>query len=123
MSERFQTFAEFWPFYVGEHRLPSCRTVHYIGSFAAPATLAWVIATGSWLFLPLVLVAGYGPAWVGHFIIEKNRPATFTYPVWSLMGDYKMLGLAMRGRMADEVTRLYGSSSPSKDAPLLVDAA
>jgi hypothetical protein len=123
MSEqRLQTFAEFWPFYVGEHRLPSCRAVHYVGSFAAPATLLWVIATASWAFLPLVLVAGYGPAWVGHFVIEKNRPATFTYPVWSLLGDYKMLGLALRGKMADEVSRLYGSASPSKDAPLLADA-
>lgn len=123
MSEkRIGTFAEFWPFYVGEHRLPSCRAVHYIGSFAAPATLAWVIATGSWAFLPVVLVAGYGPAWVGHFIIEKNRPATFTYPVWSLLGDYKMLSYFLRGKMAAEVTRLYGSSSPSKDAPLIADA-
>jgi len=123
MSEqRIQTFEAFWPFYVGEHRLPLSRALHYIGSFAAPSTLVWVIATGNWAFFPLVLVAGYGPAWVGHFILEKNRPATFKYPLFSIRGDYKMLGLALRGKMADEVTRLYGSAHPAPDAPLLADA-
>ena len=122
MSEkRIETFTEFWPFYVGEHRLPLCRAVHYIGSFAAPATLSFVVMSGRLSLLPLVLVAGYGPAWVGHFIIEKNRPATFTYPVWSLLADYKMLGLFLRGKMAAEVTRLYGNPSPSKDAPRVTD--
>jgi len=108
MSDRYQSFAEFWPFYVGEHRMPRCRGVHYLGSFAAPVTLFWVVVTGSWLFLPLVLIAGYGPAWVGHFLIEKNRPATFQYPLWSLMADYKMLGLALRGKMADEAREIVG---------------
>lgn len=118
MAEKtIQSFEEFWPYYVGEHRLPSCRAVHYVGSLLAPAVLIAIIATGSWAWLPIILVAGYGPAWVGHFIIEKNRPATFTYPVWSLRGDYKMLGLALRGKMADEVTRLYGSPAPAPDAP------
>lgn len=118
MAEKtIKSFEEFWPYYVGEHRLPSCRAVHYVGSLLAPSVLVAIIATGSWAWLPIILVAGYGPAWVGHFIIEKNRPATFTYPVWSLMGDYKMLGLALRGKMADEVTRLYGSPSPAPDAP------
>lgn len=118
MAEKtIKSFEEFWPYYVGEHRLPSCRAVHYVGSLLAPSVLIAIIVTGSWAWLPIILVAGYGPAWVGHFIIEKNRPATFTYPVWSLMGDYKMLGLALRGKMADEVTRLYGSPSPAPDAP------
>ena len=119
MTDRIQSFEAFWPYYVGEHRSPTCRAVHYVGSVAAPATLLSVLATGSWLALPLVLLAGYGPAWFGHFIIEKNRPATFTYPLWSLRGDFKMLSFAIRGKMADEVTRLYGSVHPSKDAPLL----
>ena len=123
MTERIQSFEAFWPYYVGEHRSPVCRAVHYVGSLLAPATLLSVLSTGSWTALPLVLLAGYGPAWFGHFIIEKNRPATFTYPVWSLRGDFKMLGLALRGRMADEVTRLYGSVHPPKDAPLLVRTA
>ena len=118
MSERIATFEEFWPFYVGEHRSPLGRGLHYVGSIAAPLTLVALIASGAWLALPAVLVAGYGPAWFAHFVVEKNRPATFTYPRWSLVADYKMLGLALRGRMADEVTRLYGSPHPSKDAPL-----
>lgn len=118
-DERIQSFEAFWPYYVGEHRLPSCRVAHYLGSVAAPVMLITALALQLWWLVLLFPVAGYGPAWVGHFIIEKNRPATFTYPVWSLIADYKMLGLALRGKMADEVTRLYGSPSPAKDAPLL----
>jgi len=118
-DERIQSFEAFWPYYVGEHRLPSCRGVHYLGSIAAPSVLIAALVTQTWWLAVLFPVFGYGPAWVGHFIIEKNRPATFTYPVWSLMADYKMLGLAVRGKMAAEVTRLYGSPRPAPDAPLL----
>ena len=122
-EERIQTFEAFWPFYVGEHRLPVCRGLHYIGSLLAPTVLVTAIVTQNWWLLLLVAVAGYGPAWIAHFGLEKNRPATFTYPVWSLLADYKMLGLAVRGRMAKEVTRLYGSPHPAPDAPLLDRAA
>ena len=122
MTDKLPTFEAFWPYYLGEHRMPACRGVHYVGSLAAPLTLVAALTTGNLWLLLLIPICGYGPARVGHFIIEKNRPATFTYPVWSLLGDYKMLGLALRGKMADEVTRLYGSASPHKDAPLPADA-
>lgn len=116
--ERIGTFAEFWPYYVGEHRLPACRALHYVGSsLAILSTAAAIYTRNGWLVL-LALVMGYGPAWVAHFFIEHNRPATFKYPLWSLASDFKMFGLALRGKMAAEVTRLYGSPAPSRDAPL-----
>ncbi|MEM7160011.1 MAG: DUF962 domain-containing protein [Myxococcota bacterium] len=120
MSEtRIQSFAEFWPYYIGEHRLPVCRGLHYFGTTTAMATAIAAVVTATpllWILVPLV---GYGPAWIGHFFLEKNRPATFKYPLWSLMSDFKMLSLAARGKMGDEVVRLYGSRSPSANAPLL----
>lgn len=116
---RIQSFAEFWPYYVGEHRSPLCRGLHYFGTSVALTTAGVAAVTGTpWLVLA-ALVLGYGPAWVGHFFIEHNRPATFKYPRWSLLSDFKMLGLAVRGKMGDEVVRLYGSRAPASEAPLL----
>ena len=107
MSEkRFQSFEEFWPFYVGEHSKPTCRTLHFVGTHMGLLHLAGVAATGSPWFILTGLVNAYGFAWVGHFFIEKNRPATFKYPLWSLRGDFRMLGLMWRGRMTDEVNRV-----------------
>jgi hypothetical protein len=119
MSEqRIGSFEEFWPYYVGEHRSPVCRGLHYLGTSLALLTVAYAILRAHPALAALSLVVGYGPAWIGHFFIERNRPATFKYPRWSLMSDFKMLGLALRGKMADEVTRLYGSPAPAPDAPL-----
>lgn len=118
-DERISSFAEFWPYYVGEHRSPTCRGLHYFGTTMALSTAATAAIVGpAWLFA-IAFVAGYGPAWVAHFFIEHNRPATFKYPLWSLLSDFKMLGLAARGKMGEEVVRLYGSRAPSAEAPLL----
>jgi hypothetical protein len=117
---RIQSFAEFWPYYIGEHRSPVCRGLHYFGTSFALLTVLTAVVTGTGWLAPLALVFGYGPAWVGHFFVENNRPASFKYPLWSLMSDFKMLGLALRGRMGDEVVRLYGSRAPAPEAPLLV---
>jgi hypothetical protein len=88
-ANRFQSFAEFYPFYLGEHADPRCRALHYVGTTLTFALLIMaVIITPLWLLA--IPVAGYGFAWVAHFFIEKNKPATFTYPWWSLIGDYKM---------------------------------
>lgn len=116
---RIQSFAEFWPYYVGEHRSPVCRGLHYMGTGLALCTAATAAVTATGWLVVVALVLGYGPAWVGHFFIEHNRPATFKYPLWSLLSDFKMLGLAVRGKMGDEVVRLYGSRAPAADAPLL----
>lgn len=118
VSGRIRSYEEFWPYYVGEHRRPLCRALHYLGTTVALTVVGAAVFTKTpWLAL-VALVCGYGPAWIGHFFVEQNRPATFKYPLWSLISDFKMLGLAVRGKMADEVTRLYGSPSPAADAPL-----
>ena len=96
---RFTSFREFFPFYLGEHADPRNRMLHYIGTSAAILLLVLTLTVGPWWLIFFLGPVGYGPAWVGHFIIEKNRPATFTYPLWSLMGDFVMLGLFLTGRL------------------------
>ena len=96
---RFKSFSEFWPYYLGEHSHPATRVLHYLGSLAALFLALTLIAIGKWWLFPLGLIPGYAFAWAAHFFIEKNRPATFTYPLWSFMGDWKMLSLMLIGRL------------------------
>jgi hypothetical protein len=103
MAERITTLREFWPFYVGEHQQPLNRTLHFIGSTLVLAVLATAIASGRPLWLAAAPLCGYGFAWVGHFFVEKNRPATFKYPLFSLLCDWVMYVKILTGRMNDEV--------------------
>jgi hypothetical protein len=103
MKKRFQSFEEFWPFYVSEHSKKLTRDFHFVGTSAALACLAGGLLTPNRWLIPLSLVAGYGPAWFSHFFIEKNRPATWTYPTWSLAADLLMWGKMIAGTMDDEV--------------------
>jgi hypothetical protein len=118
-SPRIDSFADFWPHYVGAHRKPANRALHYVGTTCALGCIAGAVITQTPLLLLAAPVVGYGPAWIGHFVLEGNRPATFGYARYSLMADFKMLSLALQGKMAAEVTRLFGSPTPSRDAPLL----
>lgn len=102
-DERFRSFSEFWPFYVAEHSRGGTRLLHLVGTSVALGTLIYLIASGRWWLFPLAFVPGYGAAWIGHFFIEKNRPATFTYPLWSFIGDYKMIAMMLAGRMSNEI--------------------
>ena len=88
--ERYTSYKDFFPFYLKEHSKRNTRILHYFGTFGYLGLLASLIITQNYAFLPLILLAGYGPAWIGHFFIEKNKPATFKYPVYSLMGDFLM---------------------------------
>jgi hypothetical protein len=106
MSDRIKTFEEFWPYYVREHSKKSTRVLHFAGTTAAVATLGYALVARRPALIPLALVAGYGPAWISHFFIEKNRPATFKYPLWSLLSDFKMLGKMAKGTMDAEVERV-----------------
>ena len=103
------TFEEFWPFYVGEHRNPICRVLHYVGTSVGYSIGAVAILTLNPALIPVALVAGYAPAWIGHFFIEKNKPASFKYPLWSFRGDFRMLTYALTGRMGKEFARLEKS--------------
>ena len=98
-------YRAFWPTYVGEHRAPAARRLHFAGTSLALGCLALGVVWEPWL-LACAAIAGYGPAWAGHFFIERNRPATFRHPVYSLIGDLHMYGLMWAGRMGKEVERL-----------------
>ncbi|MFB4394300.1 MULTISPECIES: Mpo1-like protein [unclassified Pseudomonas] len=97
---QFRSFAEFYPYYLGEHANPTCRRLHFVGTALVIALLAYTIASGKWLLLLAVPLAGYGFAWVGHFFFERNRPATFTHPLYSLIGDFAMFRDVLLGRIS-----------------------
>nr|WP_273250995.1 Mpo1-like protein [Marinobacter psychrophilus] len=95
----FHSFTEFYPFYLNEHRNRTCRRLHFIGSSLVLAAIVWVAVSGNLLWLLALPVIGYGFAWVGHFGYEKNRPATFRHPLYSLMGDWVMFKDMLTGRI------------------------
>ena len=105
MEQRLDSFEAFWPHYLREHARPATRAVHVAGSWAAAAVLFTGVVTGRWWLALLAVVIGYGAAWVSHLFIERNRPATFTYPLWSLRGDMRMAWLAATGRLGAELRR------------------
>jgi hypothetical protein len=107
MSEQeINSFEEFWPFYVEEHSKSATRSLHFAGTAMSLVCVVALAATRNWKWLPLALVPGYAAAWVGHFMVEKNRPATFKYPLWSFIADQKMFGLMLTGKMDEEIERL-----------------
>lgn len=89
-TTRFNSFAEFYPYYLSEHQNLTCRRLHFIGSTLILALIAYVVITEQWMWLWFIPVLGYGFAWVGHFFFEHNKPATFKYPLYSLLGDWVM---------------------------------
>lgn len=90
-EKRYQTFKRFYPFYLSQHQNKVCRVLHYVGSCIALLILSYALITQQYKFIFLALVSGYLFAWIGHFFFEKNRPATFTYPWYSFIGDWRML--------------------------------
>ena len=109
MADRIATFQEFWPFYVRQHARPLTRGLHYLGTAGLFATTAAALATRRFGLLALLPVVGYGFAWAAHFFVEKNRPATFTYPLWSLGADFVMFAKMLRGQMRTEARRLLAA--------------
>lgn len=113
MSDRYTSFEEFWPFYVREHGKKLTRTMHFVGTTAAMGCLAAAVLTRRPALAAVALVAGYGPAWTSHFFVEKNRPATFKYPLWSLLADFRMWGKIAAGTMDAEVERVTSEARSS----------
>jgi hypothetical protein len=104
-EKRIATYKAFWPFYVGEHQSKLNRNLHFLGSSLALLCILFGLLFSAWFFLAAPF-AGYAFAWAGHFFVEKNRPATFQYPLWSLIADYQMFLFMCMGRMDREVKRM-----------------
>jgi hypothetical protein len=98
-AKRFNSFEEFYPFYLGEHSNKTCRRLHIIGTFQAIIQIIRFVLTGNPICLLQGLIAAYAFAWVGHFFFEKNRPATFQYPLYSFMGDWRMFFDTVTGKL------------------------
>lgn len=113
-SDRIESFEKFWPFYVREHQKKTTRVLHFIGTTAAVATLGLAVIKRKPSLVAAALVVGYGPAWIGHFFVEKNRPATFKYPLWSLLSDFRMWGKMASGTMDAEVERVLRYETPAE---------
>ncbi len=101
-----KTYAEFWDFYVLEHSKPATRYFHFIGTTLGIVMLIWFLRSGAYLYIPLCFAVGYAFAWFSHFFIEGNKPATFKYPLWSFISDYKMMFYMLIGKMDAEVERV-----------------
>lgn len=95
----FNSFDAFYPHYLSEHGNRVCRRLHFIGSTLVIAVVLVALVTGQLRWLWLAPVAGYGFAWIGHYVFEKNRPATFKHPLYSLLGDWVMYGQMWRGKV------------------------
>ncbi len=116
MSNRIQTYAEFWPFYLREHSSPWTRRIHVLGTTVAVVVAIHAVATGDLGRLWLPFVIGYGFAWPSHLLIEKNRPATFKYPAWSFVSDFKMAYLFWMRRLDPELAKAGVKPSDRKAA-------
>jgi len=117
--ERIQSFEEFWEFYVKEHARPLNRTLHFIGSSCALACLTGA-ALGHLYLLPAAPLVGYGFAWFGHFFVEKNKPASFSYPLLSLKADWVMWFKILTRQMDAEVRRICDTSGRPGDLPAVM---
>lgn len=99
-------YEEFWEFYVQEHSKPATRVLHFVGTSLGLLLLGWFVWNGKFVYIPFCFVVGYAFAWFAHFVVEKNKPATFQYPFWSFISDYKMMWYMLTGRMNAEVERV-----------------
>ena len=101
----FESLAEFWPFYLSEHTKPQNRMLHFVGTSGALLLIITAIFKRKPILLLPAIICGYGFSWIGHFFIEKNKPAAFKYPVKSFISDLKMFTHILRGTMYKEIAK------------------
>ncbi len=98
-SARYNSFNAFYQFYLGEHRNPICRVLHFVGTSLALVLLIYAVFTSTWWLIGVAVIQGYAWAWVGHFVFEKNKPASFKQPLYSFMGDWVMWFQLLTGKL------------------------
>lgn len=98
-GKEYGSFSEFYLFYLGERKTPTNRRLHFVGNLLVIVVVIYVVFAQDWLALLLAPVLGYGMAWIGHIFVEKNMPATFKYPLYSLMGDWVMFKDTITGKL------------------------
>ncbi|MEM7639769.1 MAG: DUF962 domain-containing protein [Pseudomonadota bacterium] len=116
MADRKATYTEFWPYYLQEHAKPQTRHFHYVGTALVIVIAGFAVVTQRWLWLLAMPVAGYFFAWVSHAFVERNKPATFTHPFWSLISDFRMFFLWISGRLGPELEKAGVATSSQQDA-------
>ena len=114
-DDDFRSFEEFWPYYLREHSKVGTRALHFAGTTAAMVAAAAGVVLRRPALLIAAPVVGYGMSWIGHFFIEKNRPATFKYPLWSFQGDMKMWGMIAKGTLDAEIERITKSNGVHRE--------
>jgi hypothetical protein len=119
MSADFRSFDEFWPYYMAMHSRRATRWLHLSGTLTGAVLSATALVTQVWILLPALPVLGYGAAWLSHWLIERNKPATFGHPVWSLRGDIRMIATIFRGRdrSLEATARIWLDAPPHHQSP------
>jgi hypothetical protein len=100
MEQKYTSFIEFYPYYLAEHANSTCRLLHFIGSWLVLLVITYAVMKSHFALLWFIPIIGYGFAWVGHFFYEHNKPATFQYPFYSLMGDWVMFKDILTGKVS-----------------------
>lgn len=113
MTARIERYADFWPVYLRAHRRGGTRALHYLGSGGGLLLLALGLVALDWRIIVAAPFFGYACAWIGHFLVEGNRPATFGHPLWSFFSDFRMLALFLTGRLGPELER--AEAGPERD--------